>query len=124
MLEEEVPVGVLQAVVPEKDAVVFRNLLKSVEHQVDHILEVAEDKKRKMIGENDTAHEVDACIDHLRLALRDMRRVDVGGLEGGEQQLNWSCIIGMWAGEEHRHLQASQQVQGALAGMIGCIVQQ
>ena len=50
--------------------------------------------------------------------------IDVSRLEGGEEQLNWSCIVGVRSGEENGYLEASHQVQCTFRSVIWGVIDQ
>ena len=50
--------------------------------------------------------------------------VDVFGLEGGEEELNRSCIVAVGPGVEHRYLEALHQSQCRFAGVVAGVVEQ
>ena len=53
-----------------------------------------------------------------------MPRVDILGLERGEQQLHGSSIVGVGTCEADGHLQLLQHVESLLAGVVGGVVQE
>jgi hypothetical protein len=97
-LKEQVPIQMLQAVMPVEQSVLHGNLLQPLHHEFGNLLE-------------------------LGFAGRNTSRVDVSTLESREQQFAWSCSVRMGTSEADRNLKEIQKPHGCRRGMIGSVVE-
>ena len=95
-LEDHVAEGILEAMVPKQHPVLERDLLRPLDHQLCHLIE-------------------------LGLASWDVPGIDVCLFEGSKPKFSWGSIVGVWTGEEDRQLEPFGQIVERCRGMVGCL---